>query len=124
MKKILVVDDDADIRDAIITVLSKNYECQEASSRAAAKEVLAGFSPDLVILDVMMETISSGFDLAREIRKKAAASKVLMLTGVDKETNIDFKSEAGNPDWLPVDGYLAKPLAPKTLTEKVKALIG
>jgi DNA-binding response OmpR family regulator len=124
MKKILVVDDDADIREAIIAVLSKEYECKEADGGASARNALSTFAPDLLILDVMMESMSTGFDLARQVRKQSPLSKILMLTGVDKEVNIDFKSEAGNPDWLPVDAYLSKPVVPKVLAEKVKALIG
>lgn len=71
-----------------------------------------------------MESMSSGFDLAREIKGRSTPPKIIMLTSVDKETNIDFKSEARDPAWLPVDGYLTKPVAPKTLIEKVKGLIG
>jgi DNA-binding response OmpR family regulator len=124
MKKILIVDDDPDIRDAIATVLNGPYQIEEAGSGDEAKMRLGSFQPDLVILDVMMETNSTGFDLARRIKKLSAPPKILMLTGVDKEMNIDFKAEAGNPDWLPVDDYLTKPVMPKSLTEKVRALIG
>ena len=70
----------------------------------------------------MMESVSAGFELAREIKKAANPPKILMLTGVDKEVNIDFKAEAGNADWLPVDDYLTKPVVPKTLIEKVQLL--
>ncbi len=124
MKKILVVDDDADMRKAMVTVLSTEYECKEADSGDAARKVIAAFSPDLVILDVMMETLSTGFDLAREIRNKAPTPRIIMLTGVDREMEIDFKSEAGDRDWLPVDVYLSKPIVPNVLIEKVKFLIG
>jgi two-component system, OmpR family, response regulator len=124
MKKILIVDDDADIRDAIATVLSKTYEIKQADGKASALAALKSFAADLVILDVMMESISAGFELAREIKKAAKPPKVLMLTGVDKEMNIDFKAELGNPDWLPADDYLTKPVVPKTLIDKVRALIG
>jgi DNA-binding response OmpR family regulator len=124
MKKILVVDDDPDIRDAIATVLKTAYQIEEAGSGTEALKQLSTFTPDLVILDVMMETNSTGFDLARQIKKIPAPPKILMLTGVDKEMNIDYKAESGNPDWLPVDDYLIKPVMPKSLTEKVSALIG
>ena len=124
MKKILVVDDDPDIRDAIATVLKTAYQIEEAGSGTEALKQLSTFTPDLVILDVMMETNSTGFDLARQIKKIPAPPKILMLTGVDKEMNIDYKAESGNADWLPVDDYLTKPVVPKTLLEKISALIG
>jgi DNA-binding response OmpR family regulator len=124
MKKILVVDDDPDIRDAIATVLKTAYQIEKAGSGTEALKQLSTFTPDLVILDVMMETNSTGFDLARQIKKQPSPPKILMLTGVDKEMNIDYKAESGNADWLPVDDYLTKPVVPKTLLEKIGALIG
>jgi two-component system, OmpR family, response regulator len=123
MKKILIVDDDADLRDAIKMVLAEKYEIKEAGNKADAQNELKGFMPDLVILDVMMDTNSTGFELSREIKTSLPATKVLMLTGVDQAMNIDFKSEAGNPDWLPCDDYLSKPVVPKTLLEKVTSLV-
>jgi DNA-binding response OmpR family regulator len=124
MEKILIVDDDADIREIISSVLSGKYELKQADGKNAAKKALKEFNPDLVILDVMMDTVTTGFELARELKNRSARPKILLLTSVDKESNIDFKSEAGNPAWLPVDGYLTKPLVPKALLEKVKALLG
>lgn len=123
MKKILIVDDDADLRDAIKMVLAGKYEVKEAGNKADAQAAFEGFKPDLVVLDVMMDTNSTGFELSREIKNALPATKVLMLTGVDQAMDIDFKSEAGNPDWLPCDDYLSKPVVPKTLLEKVTALL-
>ena len=123
MKKILIVDDDADLRDAIKLVLAGKYELNDVGTKPEAQAAFKTFKPDLAILDVMMETNSTGFDLAREIKAAAPATKVLMLTGVDQVMNIDFKSEAGDPDWLPCDDYLNKPVVPKTLVEKVTALL-
>ncbi|MBN2369232.1 MAG: response regulator transcription factor [Vicinamibacteria bacterium] len=125
MKKILVVDDDPDLRNAIRTVLETRYEITEAGGRDEAREVLKADRPDLIILDVMMDTTSTGFELAREFRKdkNLAQTRILMLTSVDSAANIDFKSAAGDPDWLPVDEYLSKPLQPKVLLQKVDNLL-
>ncbi len=123
MKKVLIVDDDADLREMAVSVLSRSYVVSEAGGREEAIRALERERPDLVILDVMMDTVSTGFNLAREIKKQSAPPRILMLTSVDKETKIDFGSEAGNPDWLPVDGYVIKPVTPKKLLEKVGALL-
>lgn len=123
MEKILIVDDDADLREAIESVLSGKYEVRTADGKASALALLQTYTPALVILDVMMETTSSGFELAREIKSRAPAPRILMLTGVDKEMGIDFKSEAGDAAWLPVDDYITKPLQPALLLEKVAALV-
>lgn len=123
VKKILIVDDDRDMCEAVESVLSGKYETRIANAKETALDLAETFKPDLVILDVMMETISMGFELAREIKSGALTPKVLMMTGVDKEAGINFKSEAGDPDWLPADDYLTKPLLPKELLEKVNALL-
>jgi DNA-binding response OmpR family regulator len=123
VKKILLVDDDVDLRDAIKLVLEGKYDLKEAGNKSDAMAAFKNFKPDLVVLDVMMETNSAGFELSREMKSVFPGAKVLMLTGVDQAMNIDFKSEAGNPDWLPCDDYLSKPVLPKTLLEKVSALI-
>jgi CheY-like chemotaxis protein len=125
MKKILIVDDDKDLREVMRTVLEKHYRVQEAGN---AKEGLAAaikFSPDLILLDVMMETLSAGFDLARELKtsKKTKLAKILMITNVDKAMKIDYQSETGDKSWLPVDDYLVKPVDPKMLLAKVQKLL-
>jgi two-component system alkaline phosphatase synthesis response regulator PhoP len=125
MKNILIVDDDDDLRDAIRTVLEDTYGIEEAGNKQAVYDKLATFKADLIILDVMMDTASSGFELARELKNDPAFKKIkiLMLTSVDKVMKIDFKAEAGNPDWLPVDDYIQKPLEPKALIEKVASIL-
>jgi hypothetical protein len=48
---------------------------------------------------------------------------ILMLTGAKNKTGIDFKSTVGDPDWLPVDGFLDKPVEPEQLLSKIKELL-
>ena len=68
MKKILLVDDDADLREAMKTVLSGTYEVREADNKNEGLSLVKDFRPDLVLLDVMMESDSAGIELAREIK--------------------------------------------------------
>lgn len=125
MKKILIVDDDAELRLVMKTALSTRYELREAGSKQEALNVLKTFFPELIMLDVMMETDAAGFELAREIRGMAKFKKVkiLMMTNIDTQSNLDFKSEAGDPMWLPVDDYMVKPVEPKALLAKVEKLL-
>ncbi|MBD3308503.1 response regulator, partial [candidate division KSB3 bacterium] len=104
MKKILIIDDDPDIREVLTTVLEGKYELREAGSREEGEQAVNEFLPDLVILDVMMEKHDSGFEMARGIKQNAKLKdvKILMSTNVDKEMKMDFKKIAGDPDWLPV----------------------
>lgn len=126
MKKVLIIDDDVDIRDVLTTILEGKYELQEAGSREEGMRILKEFRPDLVILDVMMERHDSGFELSREIKNDEELKniKILITTSVDQEMNMDFKKEAGKSDWLPVDDYIVKPIDPKGFIPKVENLIG
>jgi CheY-like chemotaxis protein len=127
MKKVLIIDDDPDIREVIKTILDEDkYELREAGSREEGAVAVKDFIPDLVVLDVMMERHDSGFELAREIKNDASTkdAKILMLTNVDNEMQMDFKATAGDPDWLPVDDYIVKPITPSEFLPKVEKLLG
>lgn len=126
MKKVLIIDDDSDIRDILIAGLEGKYELREADSREEGTKAVKEFVPDLVVLDVMMEHLDSGFEMSREIRhnKQFKDTKILMLTNIDKEKKLDFKKYAGDPDWLPVDGYVVKPIDLEEFSGKVEKLIG
>ena len=126
MKKVLIIDDVADIRETLMLILEGKYELREAGSRAEGMNLLKDFLPDLVLLDVMMERHDSGFEMSREIKNdpQLQHTKILMLTNVDKEMKMDFKKLAGDPDWLPVDDYVVKPIDPKEFLSKLEKLIG
>ena len=126
MKKVLIIDDDADLRETLMLILEGKYELREASSRAEGMKKLKEFLPDLVLLDVMMERHDSGFEMSREIKNdpQLQHTKILMLTNVDKELKMDFKKIAGDPDWLPVDDYMVKLIEPNQLLSKIEKLIG
>jgi CheY-like chemotaxis protein len=72
-----------------------------------------------------MDTWQDGFEMARELKKDPNFKEmpILMLTGVKDKTGIDFKSSAGDPTWLPVDGYLEKPIEPNVLLAEVEKLL-
>lgn len=126
MKKVLIIDDDPGIREALKMVLEGRYELQEARNRKEGKKVLKEFGPDLIVLDVMMEDLDSGFEMAREIGQDEELKdiKILILTSADKEMDMDFQKFAGDDEWLPVDGYINKPIKPKEFLTKVEKLIG
>lgn len=125
-KKILIIDDDQDISEGIKTVLeTKPYEVHLASSGMEGIEAAEKLKPDMIILDVMMETKDSGFKVARKLKKDPALAKVpiLMLTAIREKTGFDFSKEAGDENWLPVDDYVEKPIHSETLLEKVAELL-
>lgn len=124
--KILIVDDDPDITEAMKLVLEeKGYSVDQAKDGDSAMGRIRANKPDLIILDVMMNTPQEGFTLSRELKKNTEYKviPILMLTAVKEKTGIDFKSAAGDEDWLPVEDYLDKPVKPDILIEKVGALL-
>lgn len=126
MKKILIIDDDQDIVEAMKVVLeSKQYEIATAESGEEGLKKVKLERPDLIILDIMMETGDKGFDVCRELKKDEDNKDIpiLMLTAIKERTGFDFKEEARDKTWLPVDDYVEKPLKPDELVAKVEALL-
>lgn len=124
--KILIIDDDPDITEAMTVVLeNRGYDVRNARDSSEGMEQLKQARPDLIILDVMMRTSQEGFELSRELKNNAQYKDIpiLMLTGVKEKTGLDFKSEAGDQAWLPVEEFLDKPVKPKVLLEKVEDLL-
>lgn len=127
MPKILIIDDDPDIVEAMRVVLkSKNYEVAIAKSGEEGIRVVRQSKPDLIILDVMMESVDKGFEVCRNIKNDENYKNIpiLMLTAIKEKTGLGFEKEAGDPDWLPVDGYCEKPLKPEELISKIENLLG
>ena len=125
-EKILIVDDDLDLTKALqVTLESEHYTVITAADRTEGMEKIRTDKPDLVILDVMMSTWQDGFEMSRELKKDPQFKDIpiLILTAVKGRTGINFKSTAGDPVWLPVDGFLDKPVEPEQLLSKVKELL-
>lgn len=124
--KILVVDDDPDLTHALKTILeSQPYTVSTAANRAEGMEKIRNDKPDLVILDVMMSTWQDGFEMSRELKADSRLKNIpiLILTAVKDRTGIGFKDAAVDPTWLPVDGYLDKPVEPQVLLAEVEKLL-
>ena len=125
--KIVVVDDDQDIRDSLQYILEdKGYIVTTAANKTDGMQQIKDVNPDLAILDVMMDSWQDGFDLARELKSESSSFKsmpILMLTGAKKETGINFESNAGDPDWCPVDAFLHKPVEPDALLAEIEKLL-
>ena len=124
--KIVVVDDDKDIRDSLQAILqSRQHIVSTAADKTEGMEKIKAEKPDLAILDVMMTSWQDGFEMARELKKDPDFKDmpILMLTGVKDKTGIDFKATAGDATWCPVDGFLEKPVMPDVLLAEVEKLL-
>ena len=125
-KKILVIDDDVDFVESIKVVLeAKGYRVFSAANRDDGLAKIKELMPDLIIMDVMLEKMSDGFDLSRKLKSDEKYKKIplLMLTAIGDKTGFKFSDVAGDKTWLPVDDYCDKPLHPDELISKVEALL-
>ena len=125
-KKILIIDDDTDLLIALKAILeNKNYSVLTAINKIEGWEILKDEKPDLAILDVMMDTTHEGFEMAREIKKdpEFIDMPILMLTSISDVTGVNFSAAASDPDWLPAEEYLDKPVEPDELLEQVQNLL-
>lgn len=125
MKKILIVDDDIDVREIITeTLTSKGYAVESAESGEEGWEKYESFKPDLVILDLVMESYDAGFLLAYKMKKNDPKLPVIMATAVNQESEIQFNlDEAKERQWIKADLFLDKPVNPSVLLEKVEFLL-
>jgi CheY-like chemotaxis protein len=124
--KILIVDDDPDLRNALqATLEGVQYVVITAADGKEGMEKIRNEKPSLVILDVMMETWDDGFEVARQLKKDTNLGdiSILMLTGIKGKTGIDFKTTAGDKTWCPVDGFLDKPVDHDLLLAEVERLL-
>ena len=119
MARILVADDDVDIRELIEFKLSTlGHEIVAVSDGAAAVDVCRDDKPDLAVLDVMMPGMS-GLDAVRVIRSDEAMADipVILLTARVKEADVETGFDSG------ADDYITKPFSPRELASRVQALL-
>lgn len=111
MRKILIVDDQADIRRLIHLTLGKRYEIHEASNASEALAIAAEQKPDAMILDIMMPGEMNGMDVLRQVKGDAVlnGSFVVMVTAKGQQSDFEMAINAG------ADAYLIKPFSPLQL---------
>lgn len=119
MARIVIADDDADIRELVVFKLRHaGHEVLPVADGTAAVEACLSNTPDLVILDVMMPGMS-GLDAARALRADESMANVpiIMLTARAQEPDIEQGFDAG------ADDYVVKPFSPRELASRVAAVL-
>lgn len=115
-KKLLVVDDEADIREILeFNLKNDGFDVDTASSAEEAFKILSS-EHDLIILDVMMSGLS-GFRMAEKLRKEGNGIPIVYLTAKDTENDMLTGFSAGGDD------YIAKPFSIKEVSARVKAVL-
>ncbi|MFO7937111.1 MAG: response regulator transcription factor [Kiritimatiellia bacterium] len=118
-EKVLIIEDDADIRELMRYNLNReNYRVRECASAEEADRCLKNFSPDIILLDLMLPG-SDGFALCRKLRaeEKTSDIPVIMVTARNEDADIVAGLEVG------ADDYVTKPFSARILLARVKAVL-
>ena len=118
-KTVLIVDDEAPIREMIAVALEMaDYDYLEAADAREAHALIVDKQPDLILLDWMLPG-TSGVELARRLKKEEATAEIpiIMLTAKVEEDNKIQGLEVG------ADDYITKPFSPREVVARVKAVL-
>lgn len=115
--RILIVEDDAAIRQGLeLSLLKNGYDIRTAPDAEEGENALREFTPDLLILDVMLPG-RSGLEFCRRLRASNRELPVLMLTALSDESDRVLGLDLG------ADDYVTKPFSLKELEARVRALL-
>lgn len=127
--RVLIVDDDADFVASVTALLeSQGYEVAAARGAREAIEKVRAEPPDLIVLDIMMEYDSAGYEVNQAIKfgdgfECARHVPILMVSSIQMDPATRFRT-AGELDMITPDGYLTKPLDIAQFLQTVKHLLG
>jgi len=131
--KILIVDDDADLREILRLVLEgAGYSVVLAANAREGLERADGERPDLILLDVMMPEGTEGFHVVWKLRNLPEdyfrTVPIIILTAIHQQTDLRFYPDAGDGtygagEYLPVQGFVDKPVAPEALLREVARVL-
>ena len=128
-EKILVIDDDPDLVEVMrLTLEAEDYQVFSAASGEEGLQMVKEVNPDLIVLDVMMDYTTEGFQVSLALRSRDDDSEykayrntpILMLTAIHSTTPLRFEPEE---DYLPVDAFVEKPLEPSELVAKIGEML-
>jgi DNA-binding response OmpR family regulator len=117
--RVLIADDEANIVISLEYLMRKEgYQVATVADGEAALKVAAQFSPDLVLLDVMMPK-KSGYEVCEALRANSAHahSRIILLTACGRDSDIERGMALG------ADAYVTKPFSPRELMRKIKAIM-
>lgn len=131
MKKILLVDDDKDLCQSLEKVLREHgYDVVQAHSAKEGLKKALEVKPDAIVLDVLMETDTAGFEFVYQLRDERADSyyaaikntPVVFLTAINQITHFRFSLSDKDNYLPPISGMLTKPVQLEDLLAKLKQI--
>ncbi len=113
-KKILIVDDEPNLRRLSRTILSKNFIVFEAEDGKQAIDIANTQKPDIILMDMMMPKMD-GLTACHAIKKDPATKSipVIMVTAIGFELNVKLSQQMG------ASGYVTKPFTSQDLLDKI-----
>jgi DNA-binding NtrC family response regulator len=120
-KTIMIVDDDVDLLTQYeINLKAEGFEVLKAESQEEAESILKDHKPDLVITDLMMESLDGGFSLSYYIKKIDPLLPVIIITGVTHELGFRFFTDKEEErTWIKADAILNKPIRFEQLMKEI-----
>ena len=128
-KKILVIDDDPDFRDAVTPILETAlYDVVNASNSEEGKEKIFSEKPDLILLDIMMDSLFDGFSLCHAIKtskeyKEFKNTPIIFVSAVKEKTGSRFQFKGEEQGLIGPDDYIDKPVKPDDLLAHIERLL-
>lgn len=122
---VFIADDDPDILDQLRMILeSMSLEVFSADTQEKAEALIASRRPDLVVFDLMMENMDSGFILSHRLKSKYPDVPVIMVSGVAQEAGLRFDTKSSEmQNWIKADVFLDKQIRPEQLKAEVTRLL-
>jgi CheY-like chemotaxis protein len=121
MKKILIVDDQLEVRELVqVTLEIGDYQILAAENGQQAMDVAQAEHPDIILLDIMMPGSNvDGLEVCRRLKNDPATADmtIVMLSAKGQESDIEAGRQAG------ADDYFTKPFSPIALIEKVEEVM-
>lgn len=117
MQKILIIEDEPNIRELVLYNLSQNgYEGLAAEDGIQGLATARGEKPDLILLDIMLPG-KNGYDICKELRAEGSKTPIIMLTAKNEEIDKVLGLEFG------ADDYISKPFGIRELMARIKAVL-
>jgi DNA-binding response OmpR family regulator len=128
-KKILVIDDDPDFRDAVTPILkSALYDVVTAANAEEGKKKTLSEKPDLILLDIMMDSLFDGFSLCHAIKTSPEYAEVkntpiIFVSAVKEIAGSRFQFKGDDQGMVGPDDYIDKPVKPAELLALIEKFL-
>jgi two-component system response regulator GlrR len=125
-KHVLIVDDDTEfVKLYSLFLKNSGLTVSAVYSAGEALGAIESESPDVVVLDVMMEHFDSGFNVSKSIKEKHPDMPVILMTAIGEETGMDFKpKDDSERELMHADAFLDKEASPEELLAKINDILG